>query len=92
MDRIEIFDEPLIAAEESRDGVQQRARETVVIEEKSNEALKYSILITAVIVLIFLMVVAFCVFRCVASKREDVHAAIKAHKLQQSEQDDSVSA
>lgn len=38
------------------------------------------------------MIIAFCVFRCVASKREDVHAAIKAHKLQQNENDDTLGA
>ena len=51
------------------------------IQEKTTSALKYSILVTAVIILILMLITTICIFRCVASGRQSVQAAMKAHQI-----------
>lgn len=51
------------------------------IQEKTTSALKYSILVTAVIILILMLITTICIFRCVASSRQSVQAAMKAHQI-----------
>lgn len=64
--------------------------ETLVVtsvEENTNSALKYSILVTACIIMVLLLITGVCIFRCIAAKREGVDAAKKVQQLSQLERE-----
>jgi hypothetical protein len=74
------YDQPLMDVEDSEVVIEETLIVTQ-IQNKANDALKYSILVTIVIVLVLLLVTAVCIFRCVSAKRESVVATAKAHHV-----------
>lgn len=74
-----LFDEPSISIEQN-DSLENSISITS-LETKSQSALKYSVLVTAAIVLILLLVTSIFVFRCISSRSAAVAAAEKTKKV-----------
>ena len=51
----------------------------------TNNALKFSILITVFITLLFLVITIYCLFKCVVANKNDVHAISKATEIAEAE-------
>ena len=77
-----LYDSPIISADDSistselsreqLDSQNDASNIEFQIQQKTNEALKFSILITALITFLFMILTVFCIVRCLMASREDV--------------------